>query len=61
MNGPDQYLAVVVAVLFITGLIVAGLAVRERFKTRRNWESEIVGTRRRSGAVEKFPRPGSTT
>lgn len=39
MRRPDQYLAVVVAALFVTGLIVACLAVRKRSKTRRKWDS----------------------
>jgi hypothetical protein len=59
MRGRDQYLAVVVAVLFVAGLIVVYFAVRKRSKIHRNWDSELVGTRGPSGAVEKLPRPGS--
>jgi hypothetical protein len=45
MRGPDQFLAVIVAVMFLTGLIVTYLSVHQRAASQRNWDSELVGTR----------------
>ena len=45
MRTPDQYLAVVVAVLFFTGLVMTYFAVRQRSASHRDWDAALVGTR----------------
>jgi hypothetical protein len=45
MHGNDPYIAAVVALLFITGLVVTYWAVRQRSVNHRNWDGALVGTR----------------
>lgn len=45
MHGTDPYIAAVVALLFVAGLVVIVWALRQRFTNHRNWDSAMVGTR----------------
>lgn len=56
MTGPDQYLAVIVAALFFTGLIVAYMAARQRSLKARDWDAALVGIRAQSVSAETMQR-----
>lgn len=46
---PDQYLAVAVGLLFITGLIMMYYAMRQRSADLRAWDTALVGIRAATG------------
>ena len=45
MHGTDPYIAAVVALMFVAGLIVIVWALRERLTNHRNWDGALVGSR----------------
>jgi hypothetical protein len=38
MVGADSYIAVIVTAMFVTGVILAILKVRQRSRTRKQWK-----------------------
>ena len=45
MHGADGYIAAVVALLFVAGLIVILRALRERLANHRDWDGAMIGVR----------------
>lgn len=55
MHGPDPYIAAVVALMFVAGLVVIVWALRERLTNHRNWDGARVGTRAAENARSSAP------
>ena len=45
MQGTDPYIAAVVALMFVAGLVVIVWALRQRVTNHRAWDGAMVGVR----------------
>jgi hypothetical protein len=48
MAVPDSYIAVMVSAMFLTGVVLAVLKVRQRSKTRKQWNDGLPTPVRKS-------------